>query len=319
MIKHVFLLNPAAGKGTKQANLHEQIERVCTQRGVDFEIYHTSASGDATAYVRELCLRHPDTQLRFYACGGDGTLSETVNGAYGYANAAVGVIPVGTGNDFVRNFEGNDAFLDIGAQLDGEVQKLDLIGYNGNLCVNMINIGFDCEVVKLTAKLKKIKLLPASMSYIAGLVLTLIRKPGVKAQVSLDGGEPEQHSMLLTSTANGSWCGGGFHSSPLALLDDGVLDVLLIKNITRVRFLTLVKSYKQGSFVDSKSARRIIDYFKAHTVRYTFKGTQSICVDGEVVDVEELEIGVVRDALCLILPRGATYQPAVKPMMAGKC
>ena len=319
MIKHVFLLNPAAGKGTMQADLHEQIERVCAQRDVEFEIYHTAASGDATAYVRGLCEQYPDTQLRFYACGGDGTLSETVNGAYGYANAAVGVIPVGTGNDFVRNFEGNDAFLDIGAQLDGEVQKFDLIGYNGNLCVNMINIGFDCEVVKLTARLKRIKLLPASMSYIAGLVLTLVRKPGVRAQVSLDGGEPEQRSMLLTSVANGSWCGGGFHSSPLALLDDGVLDVLLIKNVTRVRFLTLVKSYKQGSFVDSESARRIIDYFKAHTVRYTFKGTQSICVDGEVMDVEELEIGVVRDALCLIVPRGAAYQPAVKPMMAGKC
>ena len=157
------------------------------------------------------------------------------------------------------------------------------------------------------------------MSYIAGLALTLIRKPGVRAQVSLDGGEPEQRSMLLTSVANGSWCGGGFHSSPLALLDDGVLDVLLIKNVTRVRFLTLVKSYKQGSFVDSESARRIIDYFKAHTVRYTFKSTQSICVDGEVMDVEELEIGAVRDALCLIVPRGAAYQPAVKPMMAGKC
>lgn len=317
MIKHVFLLNPVAGKGVKQQGLRERIEQVCTDRGVDFEIHQTSARGEATEYVRALCEQYPDTQLRFYACGGDGTLSEAVNGAYGYVNAAVGVIPVGTGNDFVRNFEGKERFLDIGAQLDGQTHMLDLMQYNGQLCVNMINIGFDCEVVKLTAKLKNCKLLPANMGYIAGLVLTLIRKPGVKAYVSVDGGEAQRRKMLLTSVANGSWCGGGFRSSPLALLSDGVLDVLLIKNVTRIRFLSLVKMYKAGSFVNDPKARRVIDYVKGRTVRYTFDGVQSICVDGEVVEAQELEINAVREALCLIVPEGAAYLPAVEPMPVG--
>ena len=317
MIKHVFLLNPVAGKGVKQQGLRERIEQVCTDRGVDFEIHQTSARGEATEYVRALCEQYPDTQLRFYACGGDGTLSEAVNGAYGYANAAVGVIPVGTGNDFVRNFEGKEQFLDIGAQLDGQTQMVDLLQYNGNFCVNMINIGFDCEVVKLTAKLKGIKLIPAGMSYIAGLVLTLIRKPGVKAWVSVDGGAPEYRRMLLTSVANGSWCGGGFRSSPLAQLSDGVLDVLLIKNVTRVRFLTLVKMYKAGSFMDNAKARRVIGYVRGNTVRYTFDGEQSICVDGEVIQAQELEICAVKEALCLIVPKGAAYLPEIEPMPAG--
>lgn len=317
MIKHVFILNPAAGKGTRQEGLREQIEQACTQRGVDFEIYQTGARGDATEYVRTLCEQYPDTQLRFYACGGDGTLSETVNGAYGFANAAVGVVPVGTGNDFVRNFDGKEQFLDIGAQLDGQTQMVDLLQYNGNFCVNMINIGFDCEVVKLTAKLKGIKLIPAGMSYIAGLVLTLIRKPGVKAWVSVDGGAPEYRRMLLTSVANGSWCGGGFRSSPLAQLGDGVLDVLLIKNVTRVRFLTLVKMYKAGSFMDNAKARRVIGYVRGNTVRYTFDGEQSICVDGEVIQAQELEICAVKEALCLIVPKGAAYLPEAEPMPAG--
>ncbi len=319
MIKHVFILNPIAGKGAKQVGLRERIEQECLAHGVDFEIHQTSESGEATAFVRALCQRHPDTQFRFYACGGDGTLSETVNGAYGFANAAVGVVPVGTGNDFVRNFDGKQAFLDIGAQLDGDTQTFDLMQYNGQLCVNMINIGFDCEVVKLTAKLKQKKLLSADVGYIAGLVLTLIRKPGVKAYVSVDGGEPERRNMLLTSVANGAWCGGGFHSSPLALLSDGVLDMLMIKNVTRIRFLSLVKAYKDGSFVGNPGARRVIDYVKCQTVRYTFDGMQSICVDGEVIEAEELEISAAREALCLIVPRGAAYLPAQQPMPVGMC
>ncbi len=319
MIKHVFILNPVAGKGTGQVGLRERIDQCCAERGVDYEIYQTDARGNATAYVRSLCERYPDMQLRFYACGGDGTLSETVNGAYGYANAAVGVIPVGTGNDFVRNFADKQLFLDIGAQLDGQTQAMDLMQYNDQLCVNMINIGFDCEVVKLTAKLKQKKLLSANMGYIAGLVLTLIRKPGVKAWVSVDGGEPQRRNMLLTSVANGEWCGGGFHSSPLALLSDGVLDMLMIKNVTRIRFVSLVKTYKDGSFVENPGARRVIDYVKAHTVHYTFDGMQSICVDGEVIEATELQVSVAENALCLIVPKGVVYQPAAQPMPVGAC
>ncbi|MBQ1232785.1 MAG: hypothetical protein IIX86_04555 [Clostridia bacterium] len=319
MIKHIFILNPVAGKGALQVGLAESIAQACAQRGADYEIFKTGARGEATEYVRALCKQYPDASLRFYACGGDGTLSEVVNGAYGYANASVGVVPVGTGNDFVRNFAAKEQFLDIGAQLDGETQKFDLLRYNGQLCVNMINIGFDCEVVKLTAKLKKKKLLSADFGYIAGLVLTLILKPGVKAQVSVDGGAPERRNMLLTSVANGSWCGGGFYSSPLALLSDGVLDVLMIKNVSRVRFLSLVGAYKSGSFVSNPKARRVIDYVKCHRVSYAFNGMQSVCVDGEVTEAKDLEIEAVTDALCLIVPKGASYAPASEPMPVGMC
>lgn len=316
-IKHIFILNPAAGKGEMQSSLAEQIVRVCSERDVDFEIHHTLACGEATEYVRACCEQHPNTQFRFYACGGDGTLGETVNGAYGFSNASVGVVPVGTGNDFVRNFEGAQAFLDIAAQLDGEPAMLDMLQYNDKFCANMVNVGFDCEVVKLTGKLKRNKLIPKGMAYITGLVITLIRKPGVKATVSIDGGEPQRRNMLLTAVANGAWCGGGFHSTPLAILHDGVLDTLLIKNVGRIKFLTLVKMYKEGTFVANKKAREVIDYVKCKTIHYTFDALQSICVDGEVTEVGELRVSVVKDALRLIVPRGVSYQPATQEVLTG--
>lgn len=318
-IKHVFILNPAAGKGQMQQELEKQIHNVCTARGVDYEIHHTSASGEATDFVRNACEQEPDVQLRFYACGGDGTLGETVNGAYGYANASVGVVPVGTGNDFVRNFDASQAFLDIDAQLDGEEIMLDLLQYNDKLCANMVNIGFDCEVVKQTAKLKRSKLIPKGMAYIAGLVITLIRKPGVRATVCVDDGQEQERRMLLTAVANGAWCGGGFHSTPLALLHDGVLDTLLIKNVSRIKFLSLVSLYKNGTFIDNEKARRVIDYVKCRNIQYTFEKPQSICVDGEVCEVSSLRVSAIENALRLIVPRGACYQPAQKAQPTGVC
>ena len=65
MVKHVFILNPVAGKSADKAGLHERIEQACADRGVDFEIHYTSARGEATEYVRALCEQYPDTQLRF--------------------------------------------------------------------------------------------------------------------------------------------------------------------------------------------------------------------------------------------------------------
>ena len=118
-IKHVFILNPAAGKSEGKADLHTQIEQVCSARGVDYEIHLTSEPGEATTFVNALCAREPDTQLRFYACGGDGTVNETVNAAAPFGNVSVGIYPCGSGNDFVRNFTEKKLFYDIRQRLLG--------------------------------------------------------------------------------------------------------------------------------------------------------------------------------------------------------
>ena len=77
-MKHIFILNPAAGKQNAMAELEEQLKQKFG--GVDYEIYQTKASGDAISYIRTYCLLHHEP-VRFYACGGDGTLNEVVNGA----------------------------------------------------------------------------------------------------------------------------------------------------------------------------------------------------------------------------------------------
>jgi diacylglycerol kinase family enzyme len=183
----------------------------------------------------------------------------------------------------------------------------------------MINIGFDCEVVKRTADLKKSKLVPKSLTYIVGLVLTLIRKPGVKAGLSIDGKEGQRCDMLLTSAGNGAFCGGGFHSTPRASLCDGIMDAVIIRNVSRIKFLSLVGAYKNGTYVTDPKADGVIEYVKCRSIKYEFDGVQSICVDGEVEDVTELELSVAKGALRLIVPYGVAYRPAEENSAAGVC
>ena len=162
MIYH-FILNPKSGRPRKQQNLEDLIKSACRKRQLSYHIYYTTCPGDATEYVRSM-IRISQERQRFICIGGDGTLSEIVNSAPSNTNVEFGVIPYGSGNDFVRNFKNQELFFDIDAQLDGETVLLDLIKYNDNYSVNVINIGFDCAAARVAAKLKRKKFITPSFS-----------------------------------------------------------------------------------------------------------------------------------------------------------
>ena len=147
-MKHIYLINPAAGRSDSTDMLSEQIRAAYEDGQNEAVLYRTAGVGDATRYVREYCIEHPDEEVRFFACGGDGTFNEVAAGAQGFAYAAVGLIPVGTGNDFMRNFVGTDRFMDVSAQKEGEVMELDLIRCNDYYGVNLLNTGFANDICK---------------------------------------------------------------------------------------------------------------------------------------------------------------------------
>ena len=107
-MKHIFVINPSAGSGAGVAKLKEKISAL----KCDYEIYETTAHRDAVRFVKEYCEKNNEP-VRFYACGGDGTLKEVAEGVIGYPHASFTVCPIGSGNDFVRYFGGAENFLDL--------------------------------------------------------------------------------------------------------------------------------------------------------------------------------------------------------------
>lgn len=308
-MKHYFITNPAAGKKSSCELLAENIRKACEEKNVCYEIYETKCVKDATNYVKEVCENHIDSKekLRFYACGGDGTLGEVVTGAVGYPFASVGLIPKGTGNDFVRNFTNKELFFDIAAQIDGEERAIDVLSCNDMYAINMVNIGFDCEVVKKMVKIKRFPLVPSKLAYILGVVPTFITKPGVNVSVSVDGGEYRKMSLLLTTIANGCYCGGGFHSNPEALVTDGKINALFVNNIKRLRFIQLVSSYKKGTHLVPKNAH-ILSTEDCETLDFVFDGVQSASVDGEIHDIHgKLHFEIIRGGLNFVVPAGSAF------------
>lgn len=308
-MKHYFIINPTAGGGKFAEVLIGEIREACQRKNIDYEVYITEKAGGATEFVREICQNTPsETELKFFSCGGDGTNYEVISGAVGYDNAKVGFIPSGTGNDFIRCFNGGENFGNIDAQLDGECDRIDLIRCNDRYIMNMMNTGFDCEVARKAATLKKYPLISSSMAYIMGVVVELIKKPTASFKISVDGGEFVDYPALLLATfSNGRYCGGGFKAAPRARLRSGSIDVCLIKNITRARFVGIVGKYRSGEYLFDKKLEDIFEYFRAKKISIDFGKLHNICIDGEIFGVDKLTLEILPKALNIIIPKGASF------------
>ena len=303
-MKYHFIINPAAGKGRLAETVVEKIKSSTKASALDVAVYLTTKVGDATEYVKRTA---DGGEHAFFACGGDGTLCEVANGIMALSdrsNVFLGTVPSGTGNDFVRNFSSSESFLDIDAQLSAKPMDIDLIGCNDIYSVNMVNIGFDCEVVCAKEDIQKRNILPSKMAYVAGLVTTLIRKPGVDCRISFDGGEYEEHKLLLSTYGNGEYCGGGFHSNPESGIANQRINALLVKNISRTRFLTIVGSYKNGTHLKYTN---ILQSKMAERIDIEFDNETNISVDGEVVRVDGLSMRIVKGAVKFLVPEGSEY------------
>lgn len=305
-----FIINPAAGQGAA-AKIVPEIERALAGKGLHYEIYETVSAGDCCAFVRKKA--QTGEKMRFYVCGGDGTLHEAVNGAYGFANAAIGIIPIGTGNDFVKNFSGRRCFSDILAQILGEEIAVDLLCVNGKVAVNMINIGFDCDVVVQAGRLKKNRICQGVLAYIAGLCMRFVKPMGAQMEMTMADGARLDGEFLLCTIANGSFCGGAFQSSPYAQIDDGLFDFAAIRKQSRCRLLAMLPAYQRGTYLEKMQNREIVYFRQCSALTIRTPSPMLASIDGEIASFTALKIGIVKGGVHFIVPRGAAKKekPAI--------
>ncbi len=304
-MKTVFVINPNAGKKKNIKNLIEKINEVSLNLNSDSEVYITKRQGDAETFVRNYC--EEKGAARFIACGGDGTLSEVLNGAINFEDAEIGVMPIGTGNDFCRNFKNID-FKDIKSQFLSHTRKCDAIKYTDKnvtrFGVNMFNIGFDCNVADMKEKLTKKTFLKGSLAYFIAIFIILVKKKGANLKIVADGTEKHSGKLLLTSLANGSFCGGGIMSNPLADLNDGLININIVKNVSRLRFITLLPFYMNGKYIKLKNIDKIITTEKYKKIVITpLDSEMRLCTDGEISTVGETTFEIKHNAFNLVVPQ----------------
>ena len=303
MIYH-FIMNPKSGRHKRHAHLEDTIKEACQSRGLKYHIYYTACQGDATEYVRSMLRITKDERQRFICVGGDGTLNEIVNADPTNPNGEYGVMPSGTGNDFIKSFSSEAVFSSVEAQLDGEAVDIDIIKCNEYYCINMANIGFDCAAAKKASELKKYKIPPA-LAYIFGVAIVIFKKFGTRMKIVFDDGEVVDKKLTLTAIGNGKYCGGGFKAAPGADLTDGHFDVCAINKISRLTFFSLVGSYRSGTYTEKKRAMKIFKLKKSSHIKMEFDDVTSICLDGEIIEAKSAEFTLLPRAVKFVIPKGS--------------
>ena len=184
-MKYIFIVNSVSGKGKTAKEFIPKVEKYLSEHPeIDGELYLTKFGGDAMQYTEQRA--KTGEEITFFACGGDGTLYEVVNGAYKYKNANIGVIPLGSGNDFVRILGDRDKLTDIDAQINGTVTQFDLIKAGDKVAINQCSMGFDAEVCANQASAKKLPLVNGEAAYTISLFYCLLRKLNSDFQVYVD-------------------------------------------------------------------------------------------------------------------------------------
>ena len=299
---HVFIINPAAGSHDRTEEYSKRIREACAARNLPCRIVVSHAPGECCALAREAA--QSGKEVRLYACGGDGTLNEVVQGAAGYENASVTVFSGGSGNDFVKIFDDPKAFFDLERLLDAEETTFDLIRCNEDLSLNICSVGLDARIGTDVANYKRIPLLHGFRAYAVSTVVNLFKGIAEHYVVEVNG-ETVDEEQTFVCVCNGRFYGGGFNPVPEADPTDGLLDVLLVKKVSLLQVPGLIGKYKAGRY---KELTGVVRYFKTDSITIRCDKPTPINLDGELRTAQEVTMSVAKEKIRFFYPKGLSFR-----------
>lgn len=288
----VAIVNAAAGGG-RCLRRFEQLRPTLEARGLSLDVRPTSRPGHATELAREALAAGA---RRFLSVGGDGTTFEVVNGLLPGAPADVelAILPLGTGNSFLRDFQVTDEAKALEAVCSGTPHPVDVVRMehaSGSLYyVNLLGLGFTASVGKLTNDRFK-ALGPAG--YVAAVVTKVATLDHPLDPVRLDGGPEDARPAAMLVFSNSRYTGGAMMMAPTADLADGMLDVIRVGALSRLALLQQFPRIFSGTHVNGGDVTET----KAARVEFTAPRLQPCMIDGEVLMLEPRRLEVLPSAL----------------------
>ena len=301
-MKHLFIINPAAGSRNQTETYRKMIAQVCEEKGLDYSIRVSGAPGRCCKIAREAA--ETGKEYRIYACGGDGTLNEVVNGAAGFDNVCVTTFACGSGNDFARMFSQPEAFRDLERLLDAEETTFDLIRCNDDVSLNICSVGLDARIGNDVANYKRIPLLSGFRAYAVSAVINTIRGVHEHYVVHINGQTVDANQTLICA-CNGRFYGGGFNPVPEADPTDGMLEILLVTKVSRLKVLEVVGKYKKGLYARYPD---LIRHFRTDRVVIECDAPTNINLDGELRTAKTVDIRIADEKLRFFYPKGLTWK-----------
>lgn len=276
-MKYIFIINEKAGKG-KCKKIIPNIERICKNKNIDFEIRYISKEKSAYNIAQE----YKDKEYVIYVVGGDGTLAITLPGLIDTKNK-LGIIPAGSGNDTYRTIK----TIPKGETL------IDLGKINDTYFINVACSGIDAEVGNNMYKLRN-TIIPSSQLYNASLIYTFLSFKPKKMKMKTNIKSIEDKYTIL-SICNGAYYGGGFNIAPKSRLMDGLLDIYYAEKMPKFKMIPLILKLKKGKH----EGKRRVHKFRTDHVEIELEQETTFNVDGEKLTDKKFVIDILPKAITL--------------------
>lgn len=303
------IVNLLSGSG-KCGRDWENIAKMLYSNGIDFDTVFTGHRFHAIELTKRAIVE--DGYRNIIAIGGDGTIHEVANGILQQQEVPsneirMGVIPVGTGNDWIRSFsipkEYDNAIRTIaeGKEYIQDVAKVTFINRNGQqesrYCVNVTGAGLDADVNFRVCKMKE-KGKNGKAAYMSKLVESVFAYRSCDMTAKVDGKECFSGYTLSASVGIGRYNGSGMQQLPESVADDGLLDVTVIEHMSIPRIAIAVPLLFNGKIYTHKRVR----HFKGRTVELLFDGVREVEIDGEALGTTPATIAIEDKRLKIIVP-----------------
>lgn len=302
MPNHLFIINPVAGSGSykKFENALYALER----EQKDIFVEKTEFKG----HCRELLKKYRDKNIkRIYSLGGDGSFNELLNAVMKENLSdivSLGILPCGSGNDYIKNFSRyydvskiREPLEYINQMIYSDIMKVDIGKINEEYFCNVLSLGFDAEVIKNSHWFKKNVFIPKKLSYLFSAIYTLIDMKKYDSEIVRDGGREYKNFMML-SIGKGKFYGSGMKVLPNADIRDGFLDMCIVEPINRRRVFALMKKFIEGKHQFLKE----VSMSKVRKINIRSQKSIPCQFDGELYYGEEFKIEVIPQAVNLIKP-----------------
>ena len=301
-MKHLFILNPVAGGGRRTEQVREEILDTMGAQSDPWELYETQGLADATRKVMEAAdLGEP---LRVYACGGDGTLNECVNGAVNKPHVAVTHFPAGTGNDFIKTFgTGKEAFFNLKSLLDPQEMSIDVINAGGRYGINICSVGLDARIAADVHQYSGLPGVSGKAAYVLSMFTNIGKGIARRFEVEISGEQYDQKFSLIC-LCNGRSYGGAFTPVPEAMPNDGLMDILLVNKVSRAGALGLVQKYAAGRY---REIPKLIRHMQDRQMRICAARPFAVNIDGEILYMQDVTFELIPGALRFFAPKGAGF------------
>lgn len=272
-MKRVFIVNPVSGDG-KSKEIAEEIKKMLDNDGEEYDMYYTAAPREAIDIAMKYSKKKEPHLI--YSVGGDGTLFEVVNGISN-SNNVLGIIPAGTGNDFVKTLK---------IDSNNEITNVDLCKMNDYYFINIASVGIDAEIAHNQARMKNYHI-PRSLRYKASILDTFFKFKYPRIKANIDDRVFEQEITIL-AICNGRYYGGGFEIAPNAIYNDGKFDIYLADRVDKIKIPSLLLKVIKGTHEESK----YIHKFYSDKVVIHSEQELNCNLDGEIFSLRDMEFSV---------------------------